>query len=171
MEEQPKPSTNRRGFGRSIAAAALAGATGVSAARARVPEERAWVTHLSTLEIGKPVSFRYPIDHAAMVVRLAEPAKNGIGPDHNIVAFHIACPHMGCPLAVASAAHLAKGIFGPCSCHGSTFDLGANGRQLYGRASQDLVRVVLEIKGDYIFATGLIGLPFGEAPPTAEVTA
>jgi arsenite oxidase small subunit len=169
MEEQPKPPTSRRGFGRSLAVA-LAGSTVVSTARARTPEGRAWVTDLSTLEVGKPVPFRYPNAHAAMVFRLEKPAAEGIGPDATIVAFHTACPHMGCPLAVVSAAQLAKGIFGPCSCHGSTFDLSAKGRQLFGRASQDLVRVVLEIKGDYIFAVGLVGLPFGEAPLAAEVT-
>ncbi len=70
---------------------------------------------------------------------------------------------MGCPLISLDPVALAAGVFGPCTCHGSTFDLAAHGRQIHGRATQNLVRVELTVSGDEIYATGIVGLPFGEA--------
>ena len=59
---------------------------------------------------------------------------------------------------------LGKGEFGPCVCHFSRFDLRMSGRQIEGRATQRLVRVNLELEGGELYATGIEGVPFGEAP-------
>ena len=148
-----------RTFSRRTFGLGVLGVTIASKAEAATP--RARVGSVSALAVGEPVNFSYPEPHAAILVRLAKPAEGGVGPNSDIVAFHVACPHMGCALAPGD--ELASGVFGPCGCHGSAFDLRAQGRQLYGRASQNLVQVQLEVSGDDIFAVGIVGLPFGEA--------
>lgn len=118
------------------------------------------VAKLASLLDGEIVDFEYPLGHPAFAVQLERPGLDGIGPDGDIVAFHRACPHQGCPLAEVDAA-AAK--VGPCSCHLSEFDLSDGGLQLTGRASTPLTQVLLEIRGDGVFAVGLRGIPFGEA--------
>ncbi len=150
---------------REFATGALAGGVALPlSARGEVTSgSRVRVGSVSELAIGQPVSFVYPEPHRAMLVRLARPAEHGVGPGGDIVAFHVACPHQGCPVVSNDAERLGRGVFGPCACHGSTFDISAHGRQIHGRASQDLVRVVLEVRDDDIFAVGIVGLPFGDA--------
>lgn len=122
------------------------------------------VTSLASLEEGSVVEFEFPQGHAAIAVALAGPAQGGVGPGQNIVAFHRACPHMGCPIATIDA---TSGRLGPCGCHRSVFDLKNAGRQIYGMASQNLVQVELQVRGQDIYAVGCVGLPYGE-PLTEE---
>lgn len=150
----------RRRFGKGVVAAALGLPLVAKAASA---DSGLRIASMSELAVGIGVAFTYPNPHAAILVRLAGPAEHGVGPEQDIVAYHVACPHMGCPLVSLDAEALGRGEFGPCVCHESTFDLAHHGRQIYGRASQDLVRVVLEVRGDDVYAVGIVGLPFGEA--------
>lgn len=144
----------RRGFVTGAAAGAVAGLSGCT--------ERELVVAIDRLEDGVALLFRYPPAHPAFIVKLGQPAEGGVGPDGDIVAFHTACPHMGCPLAVTDMSGILEGRLGPCGCHQSTFDLRFSGRQIYGRASQNLVRVVLEADSAYVYAIGIEGTPFGE---------
>ncbi|MFT7622511.1 MAG: arsenite oxidase small subunit [Myxococcota bacterium] len=151
----------RRLFGHGVLAAGIAAP---ALARGETsPTAEVYVAALSELTVGQSVAFAYPEPHAAMLVKLNRPAEFGVGPGQAVVAYHVACPHMGCPVVTLDAQKLAAGQFGPCVCHGSLFDLTAHGRQIHGRASQDLVRVQLRVDGDAIYATGIVGLPFGEA--------
>ena len=114
---------------------------------------------------GVPFDFRYPeARHEAFVVRLGGDAEAGVGPGGDIVAFLRACPHMGCSL---SEVDTRAGTLGPCVCHFSLFNLKRGGTQIYGRATQNLVRVLLEVVDEggeaMIHAYGLTGLPYGEA--------
>ena len=151
-------SISRRDLGRLIGPA-LAGA-----AVACTPETstRFWVTSLGEVEAGT-VTFEYPPGHQAFILKLGQSAEGGLGADADIVAFHSACPHMGCPLSPAGDS-LSAGELGPCGCHQSRFDMRLGGRQIEGRATQGLVRVLLEIEDGEIYATGVEGTPFGEAP-------
>ena len=59
------------------------------------------VGRLSGLQVGEPVKFRYPWDHGncdCYLIKLGAPARGGIGPDGDIVAFNTICPHMGISL-------------------------------------------------------------------------
>ena len=152
-------SISRRAFGRG----AIGGTVVAAVSTTGCGEVQAPIASLSSLKVGESVPFMYPDSHPAFLVKLGAVAEGGIGPDADIVAFHTACPHMGCPLPVGNAEAITRGELGPCACHQSTFDLRAHGRQIYGRASQNLVRVLLEIQGDDIYAVGIEGLPFGEA--------
>ena len=158
------PRLTRRTFAQGLLSGVFTAAAAPAVrAESAEPEGRRWIADLHSLPVGKPVSFSYPLGHAAIIVRLAKSAPGGSGPHRDIVAYHVACPHMGCPLAPTDTSELAEGIFGPCGCHGSTFDLRDNGRQLFGRASQNLVRVLLAVEDPDIYAIGVVGLPFGEA--------
>jgi arsenite oxidase small subunit len=129
------------------------------------PPPRVRVASLGELDGGGLVDFAYPeARHQAFAVKLGVAAEGGVGPDRDVVAFHRACPHMGCLLTVVDA---GAGTLGPCACHFSLFDLKRGGAQVYGRATQNLVRVLLEVRDEggesIVYASGLEGLPYGEA--------
>jgi arsenite oxidase small subunit len=143
----------RRAFAGGAAASVVAAAAGCGRG------ER--IAHIEDLAFGEAVAFRYPPNHAAFLVKVRGAAEGGVGEGHNVVAFHQACPHMGCPLPI-KVRNLSTGSLGPCPCHRSTFDLHGAGRQIHGRATQNLVRVKLEIINGNIFPIGVEGHPFGE---------
>lgn len=150
----------RRDFGR----VATIGVVG-SAAGGCTPRQS--IAKASELVIGVAQAFEYPAGHPAFVVRLEGPAEHGVGAGADLVAFHLACPHMGCPLGTSDATAMKAGRLGPCACHQSLFDMRFSGRQIYGRATQNLVRVLLEVEANEVFAVGIEGTPFGE-PPVVE---
>lgn len=152
-------------------AALLAGATALAAcddgggadpAPPPDPDARP-VVHLDALAAGRAVDFWYPEErHAAFAIKLGERVVGGVGPDGDIVAWHRACPHMGCAINAVDYEHQR---LGPCPCHLSTFDL-RSGDQVQGRATQGLVRVKLEVLPDgTVCATGLEGVPYGDPLP------
>lgn len=120
------------------------------------------IGRLSELSTGEPVSFTYPWDHPAatnLLIKLDEPAGGGAGPDQNVVAFNTFCPHQGGPLA--NQFHDDIGVAGPCPLHWTTFDLTRHGMVISGHSTQGLPQIILEIQGDEIIATGVLGLVFG----------
>jgi arsenite oxidase small subunit len=52
-------------------------------------------------------------------------------------------------------------VLGPCPLHLSTFDLTKHGMIVSGHAVESLPQIVLEIDGDDIVATGVMGLFYG----------
>ena len=61
-------------------------------------------------------------------------------------------------------------ILGPCPLHLTTFDLRRHGMVVAGHATQSLPQLVLEVDGNDIYATGILGLIYGkcnnaELPP------
>lgn len=120
------------------------------------------IGQLSTLESDKPVSFDYPTDHYldnCLLVKLGEKAGGGLGEAQDIVAFSGRCTHMGGSLdGLYNAEHK---VAGPCQEHLTTFDLTRHGMVVAGHATQALTQVLLEVDGDDIYATGLVGLLYG----------
>lgn len=171
---------NRACSRRSFAKTAAVGAAGLLAAqasRASAADRGAsdglnanvWIAALDELRIGEAVEFEYPPGHPALAVRVDGQALGGVGPGEDVVAFHRACPHMGCPLPIKDLIRLAKGELGPCFCHRSLFDIRQGGRQIVGRASQDCVQVRLAVVDGDLYAVGHEGLPFGD-PLTESAT-
>ena len=160
--------SSRRGFAQLAGGVALASglvlsrrAKAVSTRnRTKQTEVALWIAEADELEVGRIVEFEYPESHAAFLVVLEGAAEGGVGKDENIVAFHRACPHMGCPLVSLDS---EKAQLGPCGCHRSLFDLRNGGAQIYGMATQRLPQIALEVRGKDLFATGVRGLPYGEA--------
>jgi arsenite oxidase small subunit len=127
-----------------------------------VQYERRVIAKLSQLKPNEPLSFNYPWDDAAStnyLIMLNEPAGGGIGPDQNVVAFNSFCTHQGGPLAGQFQGD--KGIAGPCPLHWTTFDMTRHGMVISGHATQGLPQILLELDGDDIVATGVMGLIFG----------
>lgn len=95
-----------------------------------------------------------------MLVKLGAPASGGVGPKGDIVAFSTLCTHMGGPLAGTYKAE--HKVLGPCPLHLTIFDMTRHGMVVAGHATESLPQVVLEVKGDNIYATGVLGLIYGK---------
>jgi len=120
------------------------------------------IAKLSDLKTGDVVPFNYPWEHAGsanFLVKLGAPAGGGIGPDKDIVAFNSFCTHQGGPLV--GKFNTDAGVAGPCPLHWTTFDLTRYGMVVSGHASLGLPQITLEVQGDDIIATGVMGLIFG----------
>ncbi len=120
------------------------------------------IGRLSQLKTDQPVPFTYPwndFNSTNMLVKLGVPAGGGVGPDRDIVAFSTLCTHMGGPLGGQYRGQWK--ILGPCPLHLTTFDLTKHGMVAAGQATESLPQIVLEVRGDDIWATGVMGLIFG----------
>jgi len=115
------------------------------------------VASLSSLAPGDAVGFNYPDENSpALLIRLAETATDGVGPDQSIVAYSILCTHKGCPVSFKPEQRMLI-----CPCHWSTFDPARSGSMVIGQASQALPRIELSVEGDKVRATGVVGLIYG----------
>ena len=135
------------------------GAT-VALQRASYPARR--IGRLGALKEGTPVTFRYPwndYQSTNMLVKLGVVAGGGVGPGQDVVAFSTLCTHMGGPLGGQYRARYR--VLGPCPLHLTTFDLTKHGMVAAGQATESLPQIVLETRGDEIWATGVMGLIFG----------
>lgn len=131
---------------------------------------RVKVANVSGLEIGKWISFNYPLEETPnILVKLGQKAQGGVGPDGDIVAFSQICQHLGCVYGYVAAGaspscdatYKASEPVGYCCCHGSVFDLTNGAKVIAGPAPRSQPQVILEFDGTSgdIFATGM-------TPPT-----
>ncbi|HEC08546.1 MAG TPA: arsenate reductase (azurin) small subunit [Acidimicrobiales bacterium] len=120
---------------------------------------RVKVASMGSLEVDTPVMFEYPLKgQSNMLVKLGRPARGGIGPDGDVVAYSNQCTHMGCVLTDYDGDHK---VLGPCPCHFTTFDLTLDGEVTLGHATEKLPRVILEMADGDIFAVGVDRLIYG----------
>lgn len=121
---------------------------------------RVKIGKLSALKQDMPVPFTYPTkDITNILIKLGVPAGGGIGPGRDVVAFNPVCTHMGGVLE--NTYKPADKVLGQCHLHQATFDLTRHGIIISGHATQSLPQIELELEGDDIYATGIIGLVFG----------
>jgi arsenite oxidase small subunit len=162
-----KTCLNRRQFllagGTAIILSTIPGiATPISLEKKEYPKKK--IARLSLLKQDEPVNFEYPPEahpelRSNFIVKLGELAGGGVGPHQDIVAFNYFCTHMGGPLqGQYKKEHKA---IGPCSFHLTTFDLTKHGMVIAGHATESLPQIVLEVEGDDIYATGVMGLIYG----------
>lgn len=164
-----RPCLSRRAFllsgGAAVTVVALGGpshAFGQGAALEVASYPRRWIGRVSELKVNQPEAFQYPwrdFNSTNMLVKLGVPAGGGVGPDRDIVAFSTLCTHMGGPLAGQYRGEYK--VLGPCPFHLTTFDLTRHGLVVAGMATESLPQIVLEVQGDGIWATGVMGLIFG----------
>ena len=96
---------------------------------------------VSDIPVGTSRSFAYPGEHdPCVLVRSAERA---------FVAYSQKCTHLSC----AVIPRVDEGVIW-CPCHEGSFEL-ASGRPIAGPPRRPLSRVVIEIRGDQIFAAGV----------------
>ena len=134
----------------------------------KYPRKR--VARLHEVQAHVPIYFKYPdedvLSSASLLIKLDVPAGGGVGPDRDIVAFNALCPHMGGPLmGTYKKDHAA---IGPCPFHLTSFDLTKHGMVIAGHATESLPQVLLEVSGEEIYATGMLGLIYGRASNLAD---
>ena len=164
-----RPCLSRRAFllsgGTAVSVVTLGGLTpafGQGAALKVSAYPRRQIGRVSQLRVDQPVSFQYPwkdFNSTNMLVKLGVPAGGGVGPDDDIVAFSTLCTHMGGPLAGQYRGQYK--VLGPCPFHLTTFDLTKHGMVVAGQATESLPQITLEVAGDQIWATGVMGLIYG----------
>ena len=142
----------------SSSAAALTAAPGLVLLKAEYP--RRAIGTLSSLLDGAPRYFDYP--HPGLgngLLRIGAPAGGGLGPGREVVAFSLACTHMGASLR--DSLRPLQPTLGPCPRHLTSFDLSRHGMVITGHATESLPQIVRELDGDILYAVGVMGLIFG----------
>jgi arsenite oxidase small subunit len=153
-------------FTRTAAVAAGAAAT---AALPRGPAEAApslalvtypshRLANIGDLKVDQPVEISYPDqDSPGVLIKLGTSVEGGAGPDRDIVAFSILCPHQGFPLNYSAADRTLS-----CPGHYSRFDVEKGGLEIWGHAAQNLAqfRLVVDQDGD-VHAVGVDELIYG----------
>ena len=138
-----------------VAAQSLTAVPAVDAAPPRYPVVA--VAPLKDIAAGASIVFAYP-DAAspAVLLRLSEPAANGVGAQRDIVAYSTLCTHKGCPVSFKPERKLLI-----CPCHWSTFDPAKAGTLVIGQASQHLPQIELRVTNGVVEAVGVSGLIYG----------
>jgi arsenite oxidase small subunit len=92
-----------------------------------------------------------------VLLKLGQAVEGGAGPDSDIVAFSIICPHKGFPMSYNAGDRTLN-----CPGHYSRFDVEAGGQQVWGQATQNLPQFALRVdeNGD-IFGEGVDELLYG----------
>jgi nitrite reductase/ring-hydroxylating ferredoxin subunit len=92
------------------------------------------------LQPGEALNFRYPTERDSAILVRAE--------DGNYYAYGQKCTHLSCPVYYERRHGRLE-----CPCHEGAFDL-KTGNVLYGPPPRPLDRIVLEVRGDGIWAVG-----------------
>ena len=127
-----------------------------SRARVDYPENR--LANIADLAVNDPMDIAYPdADSPGILLKLGQPVETGVGPDGDIVAYSILCPHKGWYLSYDGEDRTFN-----CPGHHSRFDADAGGQQIWGHATQNLPQFLLRVddKGD-IYADGADELIYG----------
>jgi arsenite oxidase small subunit len=115
------------------------------------------VAALKDIGPGATIAFAYPdAGSPAVLLRLGEPAANGVGPGRDIVAYSTLCTHKGCPVSFKPERKMFI-----CPCHWSTFDPAKAGVLIIGQASEQLPQIELRVTNAVVEAVGVSGLIYG----------
>jgi len=99
------------------------------------------IAALNDIPVGSTRTFTYPTEHDPCI--LVRPAENVL------LAYNQKCTHLSC----AVIPRVDEGII-RCPCHEGVFDL-TSGRPIAGPPRRPLVRVLLEVRGGDVYATGI----------------
>ena len=146
--------------GAGVAAATVLGTDQAEAqtSLARVSHPSTRLANLADLVVNEPLDIAYPDeDSPGVLLKLGTPVQGGVGPDGDVVAFSVLCPHKGWQLAYNPSDKTLN-----CPGHFSRFDCEAAGQQVWGHATQNLPQLQLRVNdaGD-VFAEGVDELIYG----------
>lgn len=125
-------------------------------ARVEYPANR--LANVADLAVNEPMDVSYPDESSpGVLIRLGAPVPGGVGPDGDIVAFSVLCPHKGWQLGYNAGDKTLN-----CPGHFSRFDCEQGGQQIWGHATQNLPQFKLRVTdaGD-IIADGVDELIYG----------
>jgi len=140
----------------TVLPSAPAEARGVALAMLDYPSNR--LANIADLKVDQPMDIAYPdADSPGVLLKLGTPVTGGVGPDSDIVAFSVLCPHKGFNLSYNGGDKTLN-----CPGHYSRFDVEKGGQQVWGHATQNLPQFALRVddKGD-IHAEGVDDLIYG----------
>ena len=132
-------------------------------ARVEYPANR--LANIADLVVGEPMDIAYPDSESpGILLKLGDAVDGGAGPDGDIVAYSVLCPHKGWLLSYSAGDKTLN-----CPGHYSRFDCEAGGQQTWGHATQNLPQFELRVddNGD-IFATGVDELIYGRLSNVLE---
>lgn len=127
-------------------------------ALALVEYPRKRLANLKDLKVDTPLSIVYPDDDSpGVLLKLGRRVEGGAGPDGDVVAFSVLCPHKGFPLFYRADDRTLN-----CPGHYSRFDVEKGGLEIWGHATQNLpqFRLLIEANGD-IHAVAVDELIYG----------
>lgn len=159
--------TGRRQFlrGGIMSAAGAAAAVALPAGQAQAQTALAMVAYptnrlgnLSELKVDEPVDISYPdANSPGILLKLGVKVEGGAGPDGDVVAFSVLCPHKGFNMSYNAGDKTLN-----CPGHYSRFDCEKGGQQVWGHATQNLPQFELRIDdAGEIFAEGVDELIYG----------
>ena len=134
-----------------------------SLARVDYPSNR--LANVADLAVDEPMDIAYPdADSPGVLVKLGTAVDGGAGPDGDIVAYSVLCPHKGWFLSYNAADKTLN-----CPGHHSRFDCEAGGQQTWGHATNNLPQFDLRVddQGD-IYAEGVDELIYGRLSNVLE---
>jgi arsenite oxidase small subunit len=109
--------------GATVAAALPSVAAKAAPSLALVTYPSARLANVGDLRVDQPVDITYPDqDSPGVLLKLGAPVEGGVGPDRDIVAFSILCPHRGFPMTYSAADRTLN-----CPGHYSRFDVEKGG--------------------------------------------
>lgn len=144
--------------GAAVAAISPAQQAQASPALAQIDYPSNKLANIADLTVNEPMDIEYPdADSPGVLLKLGEPVEGGVGPDGDIVAYTVLCPHKGWYLTYNGEDRSFN-----CPGHFSRFDAEAGGQQIWGHATQNLPQFTLRVddNGD-IYAEGCSDLIFG----------
>ncbi len=151
-----------RGGAFAVAGAAVATVTSAPAqaspANAQLDYPSNRLANVADLAVNEPMDIEYPdADSPGILLKLGQAVEGGAGPDGDIVAYSVLCPHKGWYLTYNAEDRSLN-----CPGHFSRFDAEVGGQQIWGHATQNLPQFTLRVddKGD-IYAEGCSDLIFG----------
>ena len=142
------------------AATAVMGAAPAKAqtALARVDYPVNRLANIADLAVNEPMDIAYPDENSpGILLKLGQAVEGGVGPDGDIVAYSVLCPHKGWMMSYNAGDKTLN-----CPGHHSRFDAEAGGQQVWGHATNNLPQFLLRIEanGD-ILAEGVDELIYG----------
>jgi arsenite oxidase small subunit len=156
----------RRQFlqGGAVAAASAAASTvlptaaNATPANAQLDYPSNRLGNIADLTVNEPMDISYPdADSPGVLLKLGQPVEGGVGPDGDIVAYSVLCPHKGWYLN-----YNADDRSFNCPGHYSRFDAEVGGQQIWGHATQNLPQFTLRVDGNGdIYGEGCSDLIFG----------
>jgi len=108
--------------------------------------------------VNEPMDISYPdADSPGVLLKLGQAVEGGVGPEGDVVAFSVLCPHKGWMMSYSAADKTLN-----CPGHHSRFDCETGGQQVWGHATSNLAQFTLRLddSGD-IYADGVDELIYG----------
>jgi len=163
----------RRQFLRGSVTAAAAGAAATvltpqqakAQALARVDYPANRLANIADLAVNEPLDISYPDPNSpGVLLKLGQAVEGGVGPDGDIVAFSVLCPHKGWFMSYNGEDRTMN-----CPGHYSRFDVEAGGQQVWGHATNNLPQFTLRVDDEgEIYAEGVDELIYGRLSNVLE---